>query len=332
MSEEKATFKGECSSNSVAFSKTFHEFRYKAKSIFLSALNRQDYNINSEIKIFQGKNMWVTEAMNGFGMTVEVESELCRRQSKFQKIELYQTSKLGKILLLDGIIQLTEFDEFAYHEMLANLPMFTHENPRRALVIGGGDGGVLRELGKHPELEEIDICEIDEEVIQVAREFLPTISCGYNDPRVKIHIADGAEFVKNKPDYYDIIIVDSTDPGGPGVPLFGENFYLNMKKALRAGGVIATQSESPYLLPNIVARLNQISRRIFRSVGYASIMVPTYPTGMIGACVAGDRDNVSTPVRPVPTELQAKLRYYNSNIHHAAFQLPTFVRQLFEQD
>lgn len=124
-------------------------------------------------------DFWVTEAMNGFGMTVQVEEELCRRQTKFQKLELYRTKKLGKLLLLDGIIQLTNFDEFAYHEMMAHLPMFAHENPRRALVIGGGDGGVLRELGRHPQLESIDICEIDAEVIEVAREFLPELACGF---------------------------------------------------------------------------------------------------------------------------------------------------------
>lgn len=273
-------------------------------------------------------DFWVTEAMNGFGMTVQVEAELCRRQSKYQKIELYQTKKLGRLLLLDGIIQLTDFDEFAYHEMLANLPMFAHDNPRRALVIGGGDGGVLRELGRHPELETIDICEIDEEVINVAREFLPEISCGYDDPRVRVHIADGSEFVKDKPESYDVIIVDSTDPGGPGAPLFGEAFYRDMKRALRPGGVIATQAESPYLLPEIVARLNAVSKRIFRSTGYASIMVPTYPTGMIGACVAGDREDVRIPARPVPPELARQLRYYNTELHRAAFTTPNFVTWL----
>lgn len=151
-------------------------------------------------------DFWVTEAMNGFGMTVQVEEELCRRQTKFQKLELYRTKKLGKLLLLDGIIQLTNFDEFAYHEMMAHLPMFAHENPRRALVIGGGDGGVLRELGRHPQLESIDICEIDAEVIEVARKFLPELACGFDDPRVRIHIADGSEFVRDYPGYYDVIV------------------------------------------------------------------------------------------------------------------------------
>ena len=271
---------------------------------------------------------WVTEAMNGFGMTVEVEREICKRQSKFQKIELYETKKLGRLLLLDGIIQLTDYDEFAYHEMLANLPFYAHGSPRRALVIGGGDGGVLRELGRHPELEAMDICEIDEEVIAVAREFLPEIACGFDDPRVTVHIADGSEFIRNRTAYYDIIIVDSTDPGGPGAPLFGEKFYADLKRALRPGGVIATQAESPYLLPEIVARLHRAAKANFRSAGYASILVPTYPTGTIGACVAGDVEDVSRPKCAVPEELQRSLRYYNSEIHTAAFRNPAFVGRL----
>ena len=272
----------------------------------------------------------VTEAINGFGMTVQVTEELYSKRSEFQKIDVYQTSKLGRMLLLDGIIQLTEFDEFAYHEMLAHIPLFAHENPKRLLVVGGGDGGVLREAGKHPELEVMDICEIDAEVIETAKKFFPNVSCGYDDPRVAVHIADGSEFIKDRPGYYDVIIVDSTDPGGPGAPLFGEQFYRDMKKALRPGGVIATQAESPYLLPDIVQRLYKVSEQVFRSVGYASILVPTYPTGTIGACVAGDRDDIASPARPVPPELAAKLRYYNSKIHEAAFANPSFVKRLFD--
>lgn len=272
---------------------------------------------------------WVTEAMNGFGMTVQVTETLCSRQSNFQKIDVYQTAKLGRMLLLDGIIQLTEFDEFAYHEMLTHVPLFAHENPKRLLVVGGGDGGVLREAGKHPELEVLDICEIDAEVIEVSKKYFPSVARGFDDPRVKIHIADGSEFIKDKAGYYDVIIVDSTDPGGPGTPLFGEQFYRDMKRALRPGGVIATQAESPYLLPDIVAGLLKVSRRVFRSAGYAGIFVPTYPTGTIGACVAGDRDDIARPARPVPPELAGKLRYYNSKVHEAAFANPNFVSRLF---
>jgi len=273
-------------------------------------------------------SFWVTEAMNGFGMTVEVSKVLYRNQSKFQKIEVYETVKLGRLLLLDGIIQLTGFDEFAYHEMMAHVPMFAHELPRRALVIGGGDGGVLRELAKHDTLEVMDICEIDSEVISVAKEFLPEIACGYDDPRVKVHVGDGSEFIKDVKDYYDVIIVDSTDPGGPGEPLFNEAFYRGMKRALRPGGIIASQSESPYLLPGIVQRLNRICRANFKNVDYGMIYVPTYPTGTIGVCCASDEAVPNVPSREVPPELRGLLRYYSSEAHTGAFLTPQFVKEM----
>ena len=272
---------------------------------------------------------WVTEAANGYGQTIEVKTCLCSRQSKFQKIEIFETVKLGRLLLLDGIIQLTDSDEFVYHEMLANLPFYAHAGaPRRALVIGGGDGGILRELGRHPELEQIDICEIDGEVIAAAKEFLPRTACGYDDPRVTVYVADGSEFIRERRNEYDLVIVDSTDPGGPGEPLFGAEFYANLKLALRPGGVIATQSESPFLLPQVVKQLNQAARKNFRFVAYAGFAVPTYPTGMIGACVASDGRDVTTPERPVSPELAEELRYYTGEVHAASFVMPAFVKKL----
>ena len=274
---------------------------------------------------------WVSEVGNGYGQTIEVRECLLSKQSKFQKIEIYETVKLGRLLLLDGIIQLTDSDEFVYHEMLANLPFYAHAGvPRRALVIGGGDGGVLRELGRHPELETLDICEIDGDVIAAAREFLPGTACGYDDPRVNVHIADGSEFIRGREAEYDLIIVDSTDPGGPGAPLFGAEFYANLKRALREGGVIATQSESPFLLPDVVRQLNRAARSVFKYVGYAAFAVPTYPTGLIGACVASDGREVETPERDLPAELEKTLRYYNSAVHAASFVRPGFVRQLLD--
>ena len=274
---------------------------------------------------------WVTEVGGGYGQTIEVRECLLAKQSKFQKIEIYETVKLGRLLLLDGIIQLTDSDEFVYHEMLANLPFYAHAGvPRRALVIGGGDGGVLRELGRHLELETLDICEIDGEVVAAAREFLPGTACGYDDPRVNVHIADGSEFIRGREAEYDLIIVDSTDPGGPGTPLFGAEFYANLKRALRPGGVIATQSESPFLLPDVVRQLNRAARSVFKYVGYAAFAVPTYPTGLIGACVASDGREVETPERELPAELEKTLRYYNSAVHAASFVRPGFVRRLLD--
>ena len=271
---------------------------------------------------------WITEAANGYGQTIEVVRQLCCRQSKFQKIEIYETRKLGKLLLLDGIIQFTSYDEFAYQEMMSHLPYYVHGDPEKVLVIGGGDGGVLRELAKHPRIKALDICEIDGEVIRAAREFLPEMACGFDDPRVNINIADGSCFVRENVGAYDMIIVDSTDPGGPGASLFGEEFYCDLKKALRPGGVVCTQAESPWLLPDVVRQLVSAAAKNFRFAGYGAISVPTYPTGMIGCCVACDDHRVDEPAAEIEPEVSAGLRYYNKEVHKAAFAQPVFVREL----
>ena len=198
------------------------------------------------------------------------------------------------------------------------------------LVIGGGDGGVLREIAKHQEVKKIDICEIDEAMVKAARKYLPSLAVGYDDERVTVHIADGSKFIENYENYYDCIIVDSTDPGGPGEPLFNEEFYTDIKAALREGGIVTSQGESAFLLPDIVARLNKITRKVFKHSGYATLHVPTYPTGVIGACVASDFADVTVPAREVDDELKSVLRYYNSELHKACFVQPNFVRALFE--
>ena len=276
--------------------------------------------------------VWISEVGGGYGNTIETTKHLYSCKSQYQQIDIYETRKLGKLLMLDGIIQLTSYDEFVYHEMLANLSFYAFKNgvPRRALVIGGGDGGVLRELSRHAELEEIDICEIDADVIEAAKKYLPETACGYLDPRVKIHVGDGSRFINEKKAYYDIVIVDSTDPGGPGEPLFNEEFYTGIKAALREGGVVASQGESAFLLPDIVSRLNKITRKVFKYSGYATLHVPTYPTGVIGACVASDFADVTTPSREVEEDLKKVLRYYNSKLHEACFVQPNFVKDLFE--
>lgn len=275
---------------------------------------------------------WVNEVNEGWGLTVNTTRKLLDKHTPYQHIEVFETVNLGKLLMLDGIIQLTGFDEFSYHEMMANLPYYSCcHTPRKALVIGGGDGGVLRELGRHPELESIEICEIDEEVIRAAKEFLPETACGYDDKRVKIHIGDGSLFVKEHPDTYDIIIVDSTDPAGPGEPLFGEAFYAGLKRALKPGGAIGTQAESYYLFPDIAKRVVKFAQGLFKSAGFAQIHVPTYPTGVIGCCVASDEGDVSVPKRIPDPELQKRLRYYTPEIHRGAFMLPGFARELFDK-
>ncbi len=271
---------------------------------------------------------WFTEAHGGLGVSVEIKEHLFSQKSRFQQIDVYQTEQLGKMLVLDGIIQATEFDEFAYQEMLAHLPLFSHHNPKRVLVIGGGDGGILREVAKHDCVESIDICEIDELVINTAKEYIPSMACGYHDSRVQTHIMDGNEFIKERQQYYDVIIVDSTDPIGPGEILFGENFYRNMKSALQHNGIIASQSESLFLSRDIIIRLLNITGKLFKISAYAFIMVPTYPYGNIGACVASLGPEIRKPCRVPSAAMQKKMRYYTPNTHEAAFCLPQFGEQI----
>ena len=273
---------------------------------------------------------WAIEAGNAYGQCIKVKAKLFEKQTRFQKIEIFETCEMGRLLMLDGIIQLTSFDEFAYQEMMAHLPYYAHGNPENVLVIGGGDGGVLRELARHKEIKTLDICEIDADVIAAAKEFLPELSCGYNDPRVNINIADGSEFIRQKQEYYDLVIVDSTDPGGPGAPLFSEKFYADLKLAMRPGGVVATQAESPWLLPDVVKQLLSAAEANFKFSGYGAISVPTYPTGMIGVCTASDSKDITCPAREVEPEIAAQLRYYNSDVHRAAFALPNFVKTLLQ--
>lgn len=274
---------------------------------------------------------WISEVGPSFGFTVETTEHLYSARSPYQQIDIYQTAHCGKLMLLDGIIQFTEYDEFAYQEMLAHLPLFAHPCPERVLVIGGGDGGILREIAKHDCVKRIDLCEIDAMVIEAAKKFVPSMSCGFDDPRVAVHIADGSKFVADKDSEYDVIIVDSTDPVGPGESLFNAEFYSKMKRALKPDGVIASQSESIYLHPAVIKRLMRINLDLFGSYNYALMLVPTYPTGTIGASVVSCSRDVKNPVREPDASMLAKLRYYTSAIHRASFVLPKFAEDFLKE-
>lgn len=274
---------------------------------------------------------WISEVGPSFGFTVETTEHLYTARSPYQQIDIYQTAHCGKLMLLDGIIQFTEYDEFAYQEMLAHLPLFAHPCPERVLVIGGGDGGILREIAKHDCVKRIDLCEIDAMVIEAAKKFVPSMSCGFDDPRVAVHIADGSKFVADKESEYDVIIVDSTDPVGPGESLFNAEFYSKMKRALKPDGVIASQSESIYLHPAVIKRLMRINLDLFGSYNYALMLVPTYPTGTIGASVVSCSRDVKNPVREPDASMRAKLRYYTPEIHRASFVLPKFAEDFLKE-
>lgn len=266
----------------------------------------------------------------GIALSLQIEKVLFSKKSKYQQIDLFQTKTRGKMLVLDGIIQLTEFDEFAYQEMMAHVPLFAHPNPENILVIGGGDGGILREVIRHDIIKNIDFCEIDEEVIAVSKEFLPALACGFDDPRINTHVADGNVFIRGKTHVYDVIIVDSSDPIGPGEQLFGQQFYQQLKTALKPGGIVASQGESFFLHKECVENLMRIVKNLFKQSAYSSITVPTYPGGHIGICMGSMGPEFDKPVRSVPSLMQKQLKYYTPQMHEASFALPYFVKEMFD--
>ena len=213
--------------------------------------------------------------------------------------------------------------------MMTHPAMLVHPNPEKVLIIGGGDGGVAREVARHQCVKQIDQCEIDGEVVELCRKYIPSTACGFDDKRMNLTIGDGLEFVRQRKNEYDVIIVDSTDPIGPGEVLFGREFYESVHAALKDDGVVASQSESIFLYPEIVKRLYGFTRELFKYNGYAFIAVPTYPAGSIGVCVASKANPVKKPLRKPDADLEKVLKYYTPEIHEAAFVLPAFTKPWF---
>ena len=191
--------------------------------------------------------LWFTEHHSkGVDFSIRVDKQLHTEQSEFQRIDVFESKEFGRFLTLDGLMMLTEKDEFIYHEMIVHPAMAVHPHVRRVLLIGAGDGGAVRELCRYPEIEQIDMVEIDERVVEVSRRFLPKTACCLVDERLHIFYEDGLKFVRGKEDAYDLIVVDSTDPFGPGEGLFTKEFYGNCYKALHEDGILINQHESPF--------------------------------------------------------------------------------------
>ena len=205
-------------------------------------------------------------------LSIKVDKQLYSSNSRFQRIDVFESFEFGKFLALDGYMMLTEKDEFIYHEMMAHVPMAVNADIKNILVIGAGDGGVLKELIKYPTIEKIDVSEIDEEVVKVCKQFLPKTACGFDDERVNLYFQDGMKFIRRHEEEYDLIIVDSTDPFGPGEGLFTKEFYGNCFKALKEDGIMVNQHESPFYDEDANA-MKRAHKRIFDSfpkIGRAS--------------------------------------------------------------
>jgi len=280
------------------------------------------------------KDGWFREASDmwpGQAMSLKVNQVLHHEKSKYQDVLIFESSDYGTVLVLDNVIQCTERDEFAYQEMITHLAMNSHPNPKNVLVIGGGDGGVLREVVKHSSVEKAVLCDIDEAVIRLSKKYLPGMSIGFQHPNVSTHVGDGFEYLRNQKDQFDVIITDSSDPEGPAESLFKKPYFELLYGALKEGGVITTQgSENQWLHLSLITELKNACREVFPNVEYAYTTIPTYPSGQIGfmvCCKDADRD-LKTPLRSWSVEEEEKLcKYYNKAIHSASFVLPSFARR-----
>lgn len=267
---------------------------------------------------------WFKEAQTkDLALGVRVTDILHVQQTPFQKLAVVETVEYGRMLILDGAIQCTERDEFLYHEMIAHVPLFVHPNPQRVCVIGGGDGGTVRELLKHPSVEEIKHVEIDGAVIEAAKKYLPTLSCGLDDPRVEILITDGIKYLENTKDYFDVIIIDSTDPVGPAVGLFSAEFYGFAFKALRDDGVICAQTESPFANTKLLLKSWNNMRVHFPHVGITIGYMPTYPTGFWSYTIGSKKVELKAN-----RQVNLSGKYFTESVMDKAFDLPPFIRDM----
>lgn len=292
------------------------------------------------------KDGWFREVSDscfpGQALTLRVESILEVVKSPFQDILVFKSTDYGNVLVLDGIIQLTERDEFAYQEMITHLPLMSHLNPKRVLIIGGGDGGVIREVLKHKDVEKIVLVEIDETVINLSKKYLPYMSSGFNDERVEVKLCDGFKYLEElesaeSDDKFDVIITDSSDPEGPAVAFFQKNYFTLLSKALfDVNSIVITQaSENVWLDINKLKELKDCISEVFPIVRYSYTMVPTYTSGQLGLMVASMNKNsiLEKPIRSFPKNVENKLfRYYNKEIHSSSFVLPNWAAEFLDQE
>jgi spermidine synthase len=267
----------------------------------------------------------------GIRFSLEVQEVLHLEETAHQRLELIRNPVFGKVLLLDGAVQVTSADEFIYHEMMAHVPLAAHDAPRDVLVIGGGDCGLAEEVLKHRRVGTLTQVEIDRSVLDFSRRHFAEFNAPvFSDPRFRVEIADGAEFVTRSPDLYDVILVDSTDPTGPGKALFSETFYRNLRRRLRPGGIVVTQNGVPFLQEReFVAAMRALSAA-FETTHCYVIAVPTYIGGHMALGWASDR---RAPLGTSVEELHRRMdgietRYYTPEVHNAAFALPRYIRDL----
>lgn len=266
--------------------------------------------------------------------SIRIKEQLLAQKSEFQQIDVFESREFGRFFTLDGLVMVTEKDEFIYHDMIVHVAMATNPNIKNVLVIGAGDGGTVRELARYKNIKNIDVVEIDKLVVDVCLEYFPHTAVGFSDSRVNLFYEDGLKFVRNKEQEYDLIIVDSTDPFGPGEGLFTKEFYGNCYKALTTDGILVNQHESPYY-ESYAKSMQRAHKRINEFFPIAKVYqahIPTYPSGH---WLFGFASKTIDPIKDFDAnawnELGLKTKYYNTELHTACFALPNYVKELLEE-
>lgn len=273
----------------------------------------------------------VTEWGNpNVGLSLRITRVLHEEDTPYQHIEIAESLQFGRMLILDGVFQTSVKDEWCYHEMVSHVPLMVHPHPERVLIIGGGDGGVAREVCRHESVTQVDLCDIDGRVIELSKEYFPTISKVLLDPpaKLQVHVGDGIAFAKSVKNFYDVIIIDCSDPIGPGEGLFTREFYKSAFEALREDGLIVQQSESPIVQQHLVHEIYEAMGDVFPIVRSYFAHVPLYPECMHSFMLASKvYDPLTVEInRPAPEPM----KYYNKQIQKSCFALPNFYKEVLK--
>lgn len=274
-------------------------------------------------------NLWFTEEQTtDVRLGVRVQGLLHSEETPFQRLDVIDTDRFGRVLLLDGMFQTTERDEFVYHEMIAHVAMLTHPDPRRVAIIGGGDGGAVREVLKHPGVESVTLIEIDERVVEASRRFLPSISSALADSRVVVRAEDGIVHIQETSALYDVILIDSTEPVGAAIGLFSPDFYRNVFAALRDGGLMVAQTESPFFNAELLQKAHRALQDAFPITKTYLASIPTYPSGLWSFTLGSKVHDPQTADAAQLANIETK--YITPELFRAAFALPRFVQALLQ--
>jgi len=282
------------------------------------------------------RDVWFTDKDENLALSLRHTGELLyRAKSEFQTVQILDSYAFGKMLTIDNLVMTTEKDEFIYHEMISHISMQAHGNAKKILVIGGGDGGTIRELFRYPQVEKVVMVEIDGNVVEACKLHLPQIACEFENPKLELHIADGIQYVKDAPDQsFDVVLVDGSDPAGPAEGLFSASFYQNVQRILKSEGILALQSESPHFHKKAFIELNSCLKDIFGNDRVFTYLahIPTYPTGLWSFTCA-TKGNIH-PIANLNEEKanafsdQHQLKVYDAAVHKASFVLPPFVKKM----